>query len=82
MLLTVKFFKEDRGNYRVYYKGMGNAHGHTYCVQDGVWYFCSRDGEPESPLREGLEITIYDSTGIIGNTTIKRKKKKLERVKE
>jgi hypothetical protein len=73
MMLTVKFFKEDRGNYRVYYKGMGNAHGHTYCVQDGTWYFCSRDGEPDSPLKEGLEITIYDSTGIIGNTVIKKK---------
>lgn len=72
MILTVKFLKHDPENYRVYYEGMGNAHGHIYCVQDGVWYFCSRDEEPESPLKEGLNITIYDATGIIGNTIIKK----------
>jgi hypothetical protein len=72
MLLTVKFFKEDHSNARVYYQGMGNAHGHTYCVQDGMWHLCSWDKEPQSPLMAGTEITIYDSTGIIGNTVIKK----------
>jgi hypothetical protein len=72
MWLTVNFSKEDKGNNRVYYKGMGNQHGHTYCLQEGVWYGCFRDGELDKPLKDGLELTIYDESGIIEKTIINK----------
>lgn len=70
MKLSVMFYEHDRGNCRVYYKGMGEAKGRLYCVQEGVWMFCSKDGEPEAPLKDGVEITIHDSSGIIGNKKV------------
>jgi hypothetical protein len=71
MFLSVNFSKHHPVKPRVYYDGMGNQHGHTYCVEEGIWFICSRDGEPESLLEEGTELTIYDETGLLGNTTIK-----------
>ena len=74
MLIEVDFVEHDPGNLRVYYRSRGRTKT-LYCVQDGEWYLCSKDGEPQGLLKEGLAVKIYDSTGAIGMTKIKRKDK-------
>jgi len=71
--IKVKFLSHDTGNLRIYYRGIDERNGRLYCVQDGEWYLCSNDGEPETPLREGLKIQISGSIGIVGNDVVKRK---------
>lgn len=61
-MLNLAFDDTDSGNCRVYFKGAGHYAKRLYCWQmDGipnekpfVLYRCSRDGEPEAPVRLDL----------------------------
>lgn len=61
-VLNLVFDGADNGNCRVYFKGTGHYAKRLYCWQmDGipnekpfVLYRCSRDGEPEAPVRPEL----------------------------
>jgi len=61
MAILYKYTYAEPGYYRVYYKSTTNPK-HLYCLQnDGAWgedkfvfYTCSRDGEPDSPIRMPL----------------------------
>lgn len=73
-MLTIKFWKEDLGNNRFYYKGISftdkgvtlSRKNCIYCrtccndknIFDGEWFKCSKDGEPSIPLKKNIEITI------------------------
>jgi len=46
-LINVKFKMDDPGNCRVYYMSEAKR---LYCLMDEEWYYCSRDGEPESTI--------------------------------
>lgn len=70
MEISVEYTHDDRGNCRVYYKGLGNQKGFVYCLQENTWMFCSRDGEPENPLMNGLKITVHEEDGSVNSIVI------------
>lgn len=72
MPLNVKFSREDRLKLRVYYQGIDEEKNNTYCVENGKWLLCDKNGEPEKPLHKRLKIIVHDASGIIGSTTIKK----------
>lgn len=64
----VKFIREDRGNFRNYYRGVND--NKLYCTQPASmitlpefirtvlvdWLECSRDGEPSHEIQDTFEI--------------------------
>jgi hypothetical protein len=63
MKLRLKFHSADTGFCRVYYKSEING---LYCTQEEeedafIWYVCSKDGEPECRIKEGVSVEIVKS---------------------
>lgn len=53
--MKVKFWYEDTGLFRIYYKGVGEHRGQIVCQQASIgdtweWYACSKDGEPSHSI--------------------------------
>lgn len=63
MRLRLKYYSKDTGFCRVYYKSETNR---LYCKQEDYnnvfnWYACTKDGEPDCKIREGVHIDIINS---------------------
>jgi hypothetical protein len=59
MFISVEFDSYDYSLSRRYYNGIGNQHGHTYYVEEGVWYLKSMGMNLGTPLKDGLNIKIW-----------------------
>tara|TARA_R110000737_G_scaffold238385_1_gene250569 strand:- start:198 stop:395 length:198 start_codon:yes stop_codon:yes gene_type:complete len=62
MKLDVYFLRHDYQKLRVWYRGIGEFYNCHYYVHDGIWF------SNGIKLKAGIELTIRDCTGIIGNT--------------
>jgi hypothetical protein len=58
MRTLVKFAYNEDGFDRAYYK---TRYGHLYCEQQGIWYRCSKDGEPSHQVFDVVVVTSFSS---------------------
>jgi hypothetical protein len=61
MKIKVRFIEDDHGNCRKYYLNIEN--NRLYALQQGFknsfnWYTCTKEGEPDMPFRDDIEVQI------------------------